>query len=143
MTNKLDGDRNTLTQLLVFGSKLEIARKKIGLTQKELAERCGTSQRVQSGYERGIVAPKLDYLFKLAQQGIDIRSLLFDDHNLYTLDSREQTVIELYRQATIEVQLQTLEVLASQAARRDGTNSNSALIAGSQSITIIKKKRNQ
>lgn len=133
--------------LNTFGQRLETQRKKLNMTQTELATLCATSQRVQSGYERGLVAPKLDYLFKLDKLGFDVQSLLFagEHQGVYILDSREQTVIDLYRQASIEVQLRVLELLAAQAVRQPDShhtvNSNVAVLAGKQSIKTIGKQK--
>ena len=145
MTKSQQQEENSLSaQLMMFGHRLKIAREKAGLTQKELAEQFGTSQRVQSGYERGIVAPKVDYLFKLEQMGINTRLLLFGDQHLYELNSREQTLLELYRQMNEHMQLQTLGLLLARITEGNtpngDNNSNSALIAGIQSIKTSQKK---
>ena len=84
-------EKEVSARLQKFANRLELARKEIGLTQKELAEQCGTSQKVQSGYERGIVAPKVDYLFKLEQMGINTRVLLFGDQHLYLMETTTVT----------------------------------------------------
>ena len=137
-------EKEVSARLQKFANRLELARKEIGLTQKELAEQCGTSQKVQSGYERGIVAPKVDYLFKLEQMGINTRVLLFGDQHLYELNSREQTLLELYRQMNDHMQLQTLGLLLARITEGNtpngDNNSNSALIAGIQSIKTSQKK---
>lgn len=145
MTKNQQSEENPLsTKLMTFGNRLKAAREKAGLTQKELAEQFGTSQRVQSGYERGVVAPQIDYLFKLEQLGIDTRTLLFDDQGLYKLDNREQTIMDLYREADEKTQLQVLALLVERAMGKVPTqgdsNSNSALFAGKQSIKTIQKK---
>ncbi len=128
------------TRLQLFGIKLANQRKKKGLTQQELATHLNISQRVQSGYERGDVAPKLDYLFKLSEVGFDIPTLLFAGENqgIYALDPQEQTVVNLYRQADTEVKLHVLESLAGNIANKKeqgDINQNIAVIAGQQTIT--------
>lgn len=134
----LEIDTDLQNKLIIFGNKLGNQRKKLNLTQKELAEDIGTSQRIQSGYERGKVAPQLDYLFKLADRGFDIQKLLFqgEDQGIYVLENKEQTIIDLYRQSDTETQLRVLEVLAGGAAKRQTApeNQNIALIAGKQTI---------
>lgn len=130
-------------KLVVFGEMLARQRKKKGVKQKDLAEACNISQRAQSAYERGEVAPKVDYLFKLQAQGYDIQSLIASG-GMYELDNREKTIIDLYRNSPVEVQMSVLEVLAAQAANPTGNvtqNSNQAMIAGIQSnkTTNIKK----
>ena len=145
MTKNQQKEENPLSaKLLMFGHRLKTAREKAGLTQTELAEQFGTSQRVQSGYERGVVAPKVDYLFKLESLGINTRALLFDDQGLYKLDNIEQTIMDLYRKADEQTRLQVLGLLVEKAMGRTSapseTNSNSALIAGKQTIKTIQKK---
>ena len=146
-------EKKISARLREFAERLELARKETGLTQKEtgltqkdLTEQCGTSQKVQSGYERGVVAPKIDYLFKLEQLEIDTRLLLFGDYEqrLYELSSLEQTLLDLFRQMSSQMQLQALGLLIAQIAEEKAangdSNSNSALIAGKQSIKTIQKK---
>ena len=93
----------------------------------------------------GFVAPKVDYLFKLEQMGINTRVLLFGDQHLYELNSREQTLLELYRQMNEHMQLQTLGLLLARITEEStpngDNNSNSALIAGIQSIKTSQKNR--
>lgn len=142
-------EEQTARRLMLFGQRLENQRKLMKLTQTELAKQCHTSQRVQSGYELGKVAPKLDYLFKLDALGFDIQSLLFgrEQQGIYVLESREQTVMDLYREAPAEAQLQVLALLAGQSLGKDGAstnvNSNTAVFAGKQSIKSSKKKQNR
>lgn len=47
-------------------SKLLSARTKIGITQKELAERIGTKQSAIARFEAGGVNPSLDFLERIA-----------------------------------------------------------------------------
>lgn len=131
-------DTDLQNKLVIFGNKLANQRKKLNLTQEELAEDIGTAQRIQSNYERGKVAPQLDYLFKLADRGFDIPKLLFqgEDQGIYVLENKEQTIIDLYRESDAETQLRVLEVLAGGAVKRQTVpeNQNIALIAGKQTI---------
>lgn len=124
--------------LVIFGKKLASQRKKLNFTQKELADEIGTAQRIQSNYERGKVAPQIDYLFKLAEKGFDIPKLLFqgEEQGFYILDNKEQTIIDLYRKSDSETQLRVLEILAGCVVRQQFTskNQNLALIAGKQTI---------
>lgn len=131
-------------KLRTFGETLASQRKKRGVKQKELATQCEVSQRAQSTYERGEVAPKVDYLFKLLALGYDVQSLIAGEGKLYELTASEQTVIELYRQSPIEIQMAVLEMLAAQVVNpKNGdviNNTNQALLAGIQSNqTKIKK----
>lgn len=141
MTESIFNDVGQRLQL--FGQRLAAGRKKRGLRQKDLAELCETSQRVQSGYERGDVAPKIDYLFKLDALGYNIHELVANDKDaFYMLNNREQTVLDLYREATAETKLAVLEILVANALNESdiGSQSNQANIAGVQAnIKKVKK----
>lgn len=52
------------------------ARRAMGLSQTELAERSGTAQAVISRIERGAVSPSLDTLSKIAK-GLGMRPIVF------------------------------------------------------------------
>lgn len=53
------------------GSTIRAARREAGLTQAELAERCGTSQATLSAYERGHKTPSTETLSRvLAAAGV-------------------------------------------------------------------------
>lgn len=138
-------DSDSSSKLKAFGESLVNQRKKRGVKQKDLAELCEVSQRAQSTYERGEVAPKIDYLFKLQKHGYDIHSLIVGEGKLYELTANEQTIISLYRQAPMEVQMFVLETLAAQAAipqrNHNITNNNQALLAGIQSNQNTKIKK--
>lgn len=132
-----------------FGQQLEFQRKNMGYTQEELAKLCGTSQRVQSGYELGKVAPKLSYIYHLAAIGFDIQTLLLagEHKGIYLLEAQEQTILDLYRQSDSDTKLRTLELLVSaviqgnrSSLHSDGENlSNSAMIVKNQKNKIQKK----
>ena len=49
------------------GERLRMARQSEGLTQKQAAEACGTTQSHWSNYERGSEQLSLDRLFEIAQ----------------------------------------------------------------------------
>jgi transcriptional regulator with XRE-family HTH domain len=51
------------------------ARREQGISQAELAERCGTDQAVISRIERGVVSPSLDTLWRVAA-GLGMRPVL-------------------------------------------------------------------
>lgn len=50
-----------------FSHNLQQARKKLGLTQAELADRVGVRQNAISNYEQGIRYPRLDELEHIAK----------------------------------------------------------------------------
>lgn len=61
----------------VLSLKIQALRKSNGLTQEELAEKCGVSWRTISNLERGAVLPSLELVYKLSSQlNISIDELL-------------------------------------------------------------------
>lgn len=60
-------DAFTATELLSFFSKrIRLFRKKIGITQEQAAETLGITAKHISELERGITAPSLDLLVRIA-----------------------------------------------------------------------------
>jgi transcriptional regulator with XRE-family HTH domain len=55
------------TQPYIFGQQLVRIRKRKGLSQRELARKMGTSQRMISYYERQMGNPSMSTIEKLAQ----------------------------------------------------------------------------
>ena len=58
------------------GTRLGTARKLLGLTQKEFAEKSGIPYGSVSAYERGVNLPKLEAVEKLKTAGINMRFVL-------------------------------------------------------------------
>lgn len=53
-------------------SYLAVYRKRLGLTQQELADKCGLSQNTISNYENGVYCPSLVHAYIITQQlGLD------------------------------------------------------------------------
>lgn len=62
---------------MTVGERIKAARKKAGMTQKELADKLGIPYQGISQYERGIRNPKIDTLVKIADSlGVSAPSLL-------------------------------------------------------------------
>lgn len=60
-----------------FGTFLKILRTEKGLTQEQLAEKCGVSNRAVSRWETGANMPDLDILIQLSEDyGVTLRELL-------------------------------------------------------------------
>jgi len=58
--------RPPIKQQTEFGQRIAMARQNAGLTQTQLAEKLGTSQRVITYWERGTVALRAEQLAALA-----------------------------------------------------------------------------
>lgn len=66
----------------MLGKKIKEARKGIGLTQKQLADRLGTSPQNLAQYENGKRQPKLETLDRIATAlGVDVWEL-YEDYEL-------------------------------------------------------------
>jgi transcriptional regulator with XRE-family HTH domain len=50
------------------GDRLKAIREKRGLTQRELAERCGFNEKQILRYEKGLSEPTADHLTSIAQE---------------------------------------------------------------------------
>ena len=79
--------------------KIAEARKAKGWTQKELADRLGTTQQVVYKWEHGINDPRADVMVRMAAAlGVTLSYLLGVDDNgneAYSADERE--LLDLYR----------------------------------------------
>ncbi len=51
----------------VFGAHLRVLRAERGLTQQQLADRCGSNEPFISNLERGVKIPSLSMLLRLAE----------------------------------------------------------------------------
>ena len=59
-----------------LAERLQNERKRIGLSQAELARIGGVRANAQGHYENGIRSPRADHLFNLHQNGIDVGFIL-------------------------------------------------------------------
>lgn len=58
---------------MTIGEQLKIARKKSGLTQQELRDKCGISTFTISGLERGTIESISTYTVKQLQKALNIK----------------------------------------------------------------------
>ena len=70
--------------LLNFGETLFVQRRKLGLTIKETAKRCGISQMIMYKYEKSISYPSVRTLYKLCS------TLNLDYNEMYELLVKER-----------------------------------------------------
>lgn len=87
-----------------FANRLKEQRKKLGLTQTQIAEICGVSGRMWGDYERGISQPKTEVLFQFRKIGIDVNYVMHGTSNEtfrqpeITLSAEEQELLTQFRQ---------------------------------------------
>jgi transcriptional regulator with XRE-family HTH domain len=82
-----------------FGQKLFEIRRRKGLTQRELAQKIGSTVRAVSYYEREAKNPTMELLEKVSA-ALDVPAKAFVDGNAITVDKGAQTpdVIKSLRQ---------------------------------------------
>jgi transcriptional regulator with XRE-family HTH domain len=96
---------------MISWALLREARHRAGLTQRELAERAGTSQAAVARIERGRQSPSLETLQRLVRAcGLDLR------FHLAPPDGHRERLIDATLALTPEERLRTVE----QAARITG-----------------------
>lgn len=76
------------------GKRLKEERKKLGLTQAQMAEKCGVSGRMWGDYERGVSQPKSETLFLFERAGIDISYVMGGERTINTLNQYQETLIK-------------------------------------------------
>lgn len=76
---------------MTFGEKIKAERKKLGLTQIELGERIGVTNRVITSYENGKSFPRTREAYKKIADalGVNVNYLLSDD-DAFVMEAKEQ-----------------------------------------------------
>ena len=76
---------------MTFGEKIKAERKKLGLTQIELGERIGVTNRVITSYENGKSYPRTREAYKKIADalGVNVNYLLSDD-DAFVMEAKEQ-----------------------------------------------------
>lgn len=83
---------------MTTGERIKFARKKAGLTQKALGEKCNMPDSQIRQYELGMVNPKIDTLNRIAEAlSISIAELM--DPNLLSLTN---SVIDLFSNGNVQ-----------------------------------------
>ncbi|MDR0182423.1 helix-turn-helix domain-containing protein [Lysobacter arvi] len=118
-----------------IGARLRAERKRLGLTQAELADRAGVTSVTQRNYESGKRAPDALYLASMAQLGADVQFIVTG------LAGREPTVDEAellsrYRAASPEVQ-SVIRAALGAAARVEAGASGATISGGSQGQVVF------
>jgi len=60
----------------LFSVRLKNERNRLGLTQAEIAKKCGVSREMWGKYERGVALAGSEVLFSLAAIGVDMDYIL-------------------------------------------------------------------
>lgn len=94
---------------MLFGTRLKEERRRLGLTQAELAEKAGIAKKSQTNYELGNSAPGADYLAAAAGIGIDVLYVLTG--TAAPIAPEEGEMLAAYRRATPELRAAALRML--------------------------------
>ncbi len=87
-----------------------------GITQEQLGNKIGVSQRTISDYASGKTAPSYDVMAKMAvilEISLDQVFDLTNDHAAIYLDREESLLVDVYRQIPTDRRKEYLEVLLS------------------------------
>ena len=96
--------------------RLKEERERLGLTQADIAGKCGVSREIWGKYERGQAAPGGEVLFALAQAGADVQYIITGERSGVALQNREVALLDNYRQ-TDDRGKRIIEQTASVAAK--------------------------
>lgn len=92
------------------GRRIKMARERQNMTQKELAEKMGTTSQNISQYERNIINPKPETIKKFADAlGVDARWLEVGEYEDNSLSGEEQQLLRYFRIMSPEGQRVALE----------------------------------
>ena len=87
-----------MENISLFANRLKVERKKLGLTQSQLAEKCGITREMWGKYERGVALAGSEVLFSLSEIGVDI-GFLFSGVRSVPLTETETALLEDYRES--------------------------------------------
>lgn len=94
-----------------FGARLKEERKRLKLTQSQIAERAGTTKSTQLLYEKDSMRANSDYLAAIAQAGVDVAYVVTGERGGIQLTDEEAALVSLFRQQDEQVRAAALEVL--------------------------------
>lgn len=85
-----------------FGERLRLERKAQGLTQTEMAGRCGVQRLAQSHYEREKSSPTVTYLAALSDTNVDVAYLVFGVRFTPSISAPANALLERQAFETVE-----------------------------------------
>lgn len=84
-----------MNQIEDIGHRLQLERKRLGLSQTELGDLTGVSRPAQAGYEGGRSMPDLLYALKASAAGVDLDYVLTGQSSLEaSIDKFDWTLAE-------------------------------------------------
>ncbi|MBR7082205.1 MAG: helix-turn-helix transcriptional regulator [Oscillospiraceae bacterium] len=101
-----------ISDLKLIGTKLLAIRKKAGLTQSEVAELSGLSDRTYADIERGTVNMRMETALKICNAlQITPNDIVSEENDLYALE--EQQILEKLRNCSIHEQKTALKIISA------------------------------
>lgn len=111
-------------KIMSFSERLKEERKRIKVTQKNLAADLQITEQAQNAYEKGKLPQFAEYLEKLAERGFDVGYLVSGVHSgVDPISAEDRRLLDLFRNATPAMQQAALVLLAT-GSGMGGTNIN-------------------
>lgn len=102
-----------------LGARLKAERERLGLSQEEMALKCGVSRPTQYRYETGRGTPDSAYVNAAAGIGVNVQFVLAGKGTLQVkLTPKETALIDMFRLSTPAVQDAVAKLLKGQALLR-------------------------
>lgn len=83
--------------MTTVGERIKHERLKLKLSQREFSKLIDISAEAQFKYERNIILPRIDYLLKLKNIGVDIHYILFGCTNPIICTENEIRILTAIR----------------------------------------------
>ncbi|HJF74475.1 MAG TPA: helix-turn-helix transcriptional regulator [Gallibacterium anatis] len=112
--------------MLQISDFLKSERERLGLTQEEIASKCGVSKRTYIYYEQGERVPNTDFLAALTQIGGDVMYVLSGIRGVAQLSSLENMVLNAFNALNDEEKLQALGFLTGLKTQKSNGINQSA-----------------
>lgn len=98
-----------------IGARLRSERERLGLSQEDMATRCGISRPTQYRYESGRASPDGGYINAAAAIGVNVQYVLIGAGVVpVKLSAKETALIDLFRLSPSSVQDAVIKLLKNQ-----------------------------
>lgn len=94
-----------------FSERLKLERKRLKMTQKQLAAKLDVTEQAQVAYEKGKFPNFVNYLTGLSKLGFDVGYVLTGQHGGVQLSEEEAEILALLRNVQPAVRQTALMVL--------------------------------
>lgn len=131
----------------LFAIRLKNERNRLGLTQADIANKCGVSREMWGKYERGVALAGSEVLFSLTEIGVDI-GYLFSGTRSVPLTENEISLLDDYRQsneqgkAAIEQTAQALSAVNKLLQSSENTTKKQSSPHTEMHISEVKQQNN-